>query len=121
MVSPARRTAAGWYVSTTLTDIAGLSSALVPVVLMLFGVGMVLGDTAGGVLADRGVDRSIVVAMGAMTVILIGFVAAAHHPVTAGIGALLVGAGLAFAGLLLFAGTVWAARHARPGVGPHGR
>lgn len=80
------------YVSTTLTDVAGLGSALVPVVLMLFGVGMVLGNIAGGVLADRGVDRSIYVAMGAMMVILIGFVAAAHHPVTAGIGALLVGA-----------------------------
>lgn len=43
-------------------------------------------------LADRGVDRSIFAAMGAMTVVLLGFVAAAHNPVTAGIGALLVGA-----------------------------
>lgn len=80
------------YVSTTLTDVAGLSAGLVPLVLMLFGVGMVLGNILGGVLADRGVDRSIFLALGAMTVLLLVFVAAAHHPVTAGIGALLVGA-----------------------------
>ncbi len=80
------------YVSTTLTDVAGLSTGLVPLVLMLFGVGMVLGNIIGGVLADRGVDRSIFLAMGAMMVILTVFVAAAHNPITAGIGALLVGA-----------------------------
>ncbi len=80
------------YVSTTLTDVAGMGAGLVPLVLALFGVGMVLGNIGGGVLADRGVDRSIFVALGAMTVVLLGFVAAAHNPITAGIGALLVGA-----------------------------
>ncbi|WP_442941789.1 MFS transporter [Nocardia sp. NBC_00416] len=80
------------YVSTTLTDVAGLSAGLVPLVLMLFGVGMVLGNIGGGVLADRGVDRSIFAAMGAMMVVLLVFVVASHNPVTAGIGALLVGA-----------------------------
>lgn len=80
------------YVATTLTDVAGLGAALVPLVLALFGVGMVVGNIVGGVLADRGVDRAIFVAMIAMVVILAGFVAAAHHPITAGIGALLVGA-----------------------------
>ncbi|MFQ6226097.1 MFS transporter [Nocardia sp. NPDC002869] len=80
------------YVSTTLTDVAGMGAGLVPLVLALFGVGMVLGNIGGGVLADRGVDRSIFVAMGAMTAVLLGFVAAAHNPITAGIGALLVGA-----------------------------
>ncbi|MFC8046561.1 MFS transporter [Nocardia sp. NPDC057353] len=80
------------YVATTLTDVAGLGSALVPLVLALFGVGMVIGNIAGGFLADRGVDRSIFLGMGAMVVILAGFVAAAHNPVTAAVGALLVGA-----------------------------
>lgn len=80
------------YVATTLTDVAGLGSGLVPLVLALFGVGMVIGNIVGGFLADRGVDRSIFLGMGAMVVILAGFVAAAHNPVTAAIGALLVGA-----------------------------
>ncbi|MFC3964667.1 MFS transporter [Nocardia jiangsuensis] len=80
------------YVATTLTDVAGLGAGLVPLVLALFGVGMVIGNIAGGFLADRGVDRSIFLGMIAMVVILAGFVAAAHNPVTAAIGALLVGA-----------------------------
>ncbi|MEU2178669.1 MFS transporter [Nocardia sp. NPDC019219] len=80
------------YIATTLTDVAGLRAGAVPLVLMLFGVGMVIGNIAGGVLADRGVDRAISVSMVAMTVILGGFVAAAHNPYTAAFGALLVGA-----------------------------
>lgn len=80
------------YVATTLTDVAGMSAAAVPLVLALFGLGMVVGNVAGGVLADRGVDRSIFAGMIVMIVVLGGFVFAAHHPVTAGIGAFLVGA-----------------------------
>jgi DHA1 family inner membrane transport protein len=80
------------YIATTLTDVAGLRAGAVPLVLMLFGVGMVIGNIVGGVLADRGVDRAISVSMVAMTVILGGFVAAAHNPYTAAFGALLVGA-----------------------------
>ncbi len=80
------------YIATTLTDGAGLRAGAVPLVLMLFGVGMVIGNIVGGVLADRGVDRAVFVAMIAMAVILGGFVVAAHNPYTAAFGALLVGA-----------------------------
>ncbi|MGY1873358.1 MFS transporter [Nocardia gipuzkoensis] len=80
------------YIATTLTDVAGLRAGAVPLVLMLFGVGMVIGNIVGGVLADRGVDRAVFAAMIAMAVILGGFVAAAHNPYTAAVGALLVGA-----------------------------
>ncbi|WP_327121605.1 MFS transporter [Nocardia sp. NBC_01730] len=80
------------YIATTLTDVAGMRAGLVPVVLMLFGVGMVVGNIAGGVLADRGVDRAIFASMIAMAVILAVFVAAAHNPYTAAVGAFLVGA-----------------------------
>ncbi|WP_442790284.1 MFS transporter [Nocardia sp. CDC153] len=80
------------YITTTLTDVAGLPVGLVPVVLMLFGLGMVAGNILGGVLADRGVDRAIFVSMIGMLVILAGYVAAAHNPYTAAIGAFLVGA-----------------------------
>ncbi len=80
------------YVTTTLTDVAGMSLGLVPIVLMLFGLGMVAGNILGGVLADRGVDRAIFLALVAMVVILALFVAAAHNPFTAAIGAFLIGA-----------------------------
>ncbi|MEV0033676.1 MFS transporter [Nocardia sp. NPDC050793] len=80
------------YITTTLTDVAGMPLGMVPVVLMLFGLGMVAGNIVGGVLADRGVDRAILFASIAMAVVLAGFVAAAHHPFTAALGAFLVGA-----------------------------
>ncbi|WP_043648153.1 MFS transporter [Nocardia thailandica] len=80
------------YIATTLTDVAGMATGAVPIVLALFGLGMVAGNLAGGVLADRGVDRAILTGLVAMVVILAVFVAAAHNPVTAGIGAFFVGA-----------------------------
>ncbi|MFC4124857.1 MFS transporter [Nocardia rhizosphaerae] len=80
------------YVATTMTDVAGMPIGAVPIVLALFGLGMIAGNIAGGIMADRGVDRSIFVALLAMVVILAGFVLAAHNPVTASIGAFLVGA-----------------------------
>lgn len=80
------------YIATTLTDVAGMAAGAVPLVLALFGLGMVAGNVAGGVLADRGVDRSIFAAMVTMAVVLAAYAAAAHHPVTAAIGAFLVGA-----------------------------
>jgi DHA1 family inner membrane transport protein len=80
------------YITTTLTTVAGMSLGAVPMVLALFGFGMIAGNIAGGVLADRGVDMSVFAALLAMVVILAGFVAAAHNPYTAGVGAFLVGA-----------------------------
>ncbi|MEU7634008.1 MFS transporter [Nocardia sp. NPDC049220] len=79
------------YIATTLTDVAGMRVGQVPLVLMLFGVGMVVGNIVGGVLTDRGVDSSIFTIMIAMAVILAGFVAAAHNPYSAAVGAFLVG------------------------------
>ncbi|MBW0271365.1 MFS transporter [Nocardia sp. MH4] len=80
------------YIATTMTDVAGMPIGAVPIVLALFGLGMITGNVLGGILADRGVDRSILVGMIAMVIILAGFVAAAHNPITASIGAFLVGA-----------------------------
>ncbi|ATL71555.1 MFS transporter [Nocardia terpenica] len=80
------------FIATTLTDVSHMSIGLVPVVLMLFGLGMIAGNILGGVLADRGVDRAIYVSMISTVVILGGFVAAAHNPITAALGAFFVGA-----------------------------
>ncbi|GAD87699.1 MFS transporter [Nocardia asteroides NBRC 15531] len=80
------------YITTTMTDVAGMSIGAVPIVLALFGLGMIAGNILGGIMADRGVDRSIFAGMIAMVVILAGFVLAAHNPITAAIGAFLVGA-----------------------------
>ncbi|MCW2687799.1 MAG: transporter [Mycobacterium sp.] len=80
------------YVATTLTDVAGLTRSLVPLALMVFGVGMVVGNWLGGRMADWSVIRSLYIAIGALAVMLAVFVIASHNPYTAmlllfGIGA----------------------------------
>ncbi len=53
------------YISTTMTDVSGLSRTLVPVALMVFGLGMVVGNLVGGRLADISVIRALYLSLGA--------------------------------------------------------
>ena len=80
------------YISTTMTDVAGLPRSLVPLALMVFGIGMVIGNLVGGRLADRSVVRALYLSMGMLGAVLAVFVFASHNPYTAmvvlfGIGA----------------------------------
>jgi DHA1 family inner membrane transport protein len=80
------------YVSTTLTDVAGLPRAMIPLALMVFGVGMVVGNLVGGRMADVSVVRGLYVSIFALGVVLALFVLAAHNPWTAMAGLFLIGA-----------------------------
>ncbi|MDT5400232.1 MAG: transporter, family, inner rane transport protein, partial [Mycobacterium sp.] len=80
------------YVSTTLTDVAGLSRALVPLALMVFGLGMVVGNLVGGKMADSSVVRGLYLSMTTLGIVLALFVFAAHNPWTALAGLFLIGA-----------------------------
>ncbi len=80
------------YISTTLTDVAGVPISLVPVVLMIYGAGMVIGNLAGGALADRALIPSLFALLAAMAAVLALFVVAAHNPYTAVLGVFLIGA-----------------------------
>lgn len=71
------------YISTTLTDVAGLPRTFVPVALVVFGLGMVVGNLVGGQLAYRSVMRALYLSMGAQAVVLAIFVAASHRTYTA--------------------------------------
>jgi MFS transporter, DHA1 family, inner membrane transport protein len=80
------------YVSTTMTDVAGLPRALVPLALMVFGLGMVVGNLVGGKLADTSVIRALYLSIPTLSAVLAVFVIASHNPWTAllllfGIGA----------------------------------
>ena len=66
------------YISTTMTDVAGLPRGLVPVALMVFGVGMVVGNLVGGRMADKSVIRGLYVSIGALGAVLAVFVLAAQ-------------------------------------------
>ena len=80
------------YITTTMTDVAGLPRGLVPLALMIFGIGMVVGNLVGGRMADKSVVRGLYVSIGALGTVLAIFVLASHNPWTAlvvlfGIGA----------------------------------
>lgn len=71
------------YIATTMTDVAGLPRPLIPLALMVFGLGMFCGNLIGGRLADRSVIRALYMSLGALAAALTLFVAAAHNPWTA--------------------------------------
>ena len=80
------------YVSTTLTDVSGLALALVPLALMVFGVGMVVGNLVGGKIADISVVGALYASITTLGVVLAVFVVAARNPWTAMLGLFLIGA-----------------------------
>ncbi|WP_245214766.1 MFS transporter [Pararoseomonas indoligenes] len=47
------------YIAPTLTEVTRVGESTVPVMLAVFGAGMILGNLLGGWLADRGVMRAI--------------------------------------------------------------
>jgi DHA1 family inner membrane transport protein len=61
------------YIAPTVTDVAGLSEGLVPLYLLAFGSGMVVGTPLGGRLADWSVFRSMLVGTVLMGLILVLF------------------------------------------------
>ncbi|GGF31927.1 MFS transporter [Williamsia phyllosphaerae] len=71
------------YIHTTLTDVSGLPGGLVPIALMLFGIGMVVGNIVGGALADRNVVGTLVAGLVSIVVALLVFVAVAGNVWTA--------------------------------------
>lgn len=58
------------YIAYTLTEVSGFASSAVPWLLVLFGAGLVLGNWLGGRLADRAIDRTLIVFIAALVVVL---------------------------------------------------
>lgn len=61
------------YIAFTLTDVSGFASDAVPWLLVLFGIGLVVGNWVGGRLADRSIDRTLILFIAALVVVLVFF------------------------------------------------
>ncbi|MET3772784.1 putative MFS family arabinose efflux permease [Arthrobacter nitrophenolicus] len=61
------------YIAYTLTEVSGFAATAVPWLLILFGVGLFAGNTLGGKAADRNVDRTLLVVLAALFVVLVVF------------------------------------------------
>ncbi|MBN9159277.1 MFS transporter [Microbacterium sp.] len=71
------------YIAYTLTEVSGFASSMVPWLLVLFGVGLFLGNWAGGKAADRSIDMTLIIFIAALVVVLLGFaLVAANGPAT---------------------------------------
>ena len=63
------------YIQPILTRLTGFSDAAVSPILLVFGVGLSIGNIAGGRLADRGLGRALVGTLGALALVLVGLAA----------------------------------------------
>lgn len=69
------------YVAETVVREAGLTAGFIPLALALVGVGMTLGNIAGGWASDRAMERTAVAGVGAFVASLLLFWATAANPV----------------------------------------
>ncbi|MFE1548218.1 MFS transporter [Streptomyces sp. NPDC058718] len=80
------------YIAPMMTEVAGYSEGAVTWLLVLFGVGMFLGNLLGGRYADRALMPLLYVTLGGLAVVLALFTVFAHDKVLAAITILLIGA-----------------------------
>ena len=69
------------YIAYTLTEVSGFAASAVPWLLIVFGVGLFIGNTIGGKAADRNVDRTLIVVLAILVVVLVAFALTAGNQV----------------------------------------
>jgi DHA1 family inner membrane transport protein len=80
------------YIAHTMTAVAGLPSALIPVVVALYGLGMVAGNIIGGRLADKSVMGTLYAVLPGVAAALVLYAVAAQWPWSAMVMVFVVGA-----------------------------
>ncbi|WP_331745254.1 MFS transporter [Kitasatospora sp. NBC_01300] len=80
------------YIAPMMTNVAGYSDGAVTWLLVLFGVGMFLGNLLGGKFADRKLMPMLYASLGGLAVVLALFTLTAHNKILAAVSILLVGA-----------------------------
>lgn len=80
------------YVAPLVMEVTGLAAWAVPIVLVVIGLGMTIGNFAGGALADRSVRRTMYGAFAVMLVALTALAFSAQSVVGLLVGVFLIGA-----------------------------
>ncbi|HEY1156378.1 MAG TPA: MFS transporter [Arthrobacter sp.] len=80
------------YIAHTMTAVAGIPTALIPLVVALYGLGMVAGNIVGGRLADKSVMGTLYRVLPAVAVALVVYAVAANWPWSAMVMVFVVGA-----------------------------
>lgn len=80
------------YIAPILRSETGASTTFITAMLMLFGVGLTLGNVWGGKAADRAVDRTLIVSLVVLIVVLLAFAVLMRWPVPTAVAILIWGA-----------------------------
>ncbi|GAA3483129.1 MFS transporter [Streptomyces yanii] len=80
------------YITPMMTEVAGYTEGAVTWLLVLFGIGMFLGNLLGGKFADRKLMPMLFTSLAGLSAALLLFTATAHNKVLAAITLSLIGA-----------------------------
>ncbi|WP_447592534.1 MFS transporter [Aquipseudomonas campi] len=79
------------YIAPILSSETHASTAFITAMLVLYGVGLTLGNMWGGKAADRSVDRTLIVSLSALIVVLLAFAVLMRWPLPAAVAILIWG------------------------------
>ncbi|MBT2533930.1 MFS transporter [Arthrobacter sp. ISL-48] len=80
------------YIAPMLTSLAGMPAEAVPWMLVVFGAGLFTGNIIGGRAADGNLDKSLLVLLSTLTIVLLVFTITVHNPWGAAVTLFLLGA-----------------------------
>ncbi|MGZ6754079.1 MAG: MFS transporter [Nocardioides sp.] len=80
------------YIAYTLTEVSGFAASAVPWLLVVFGVGLFVGNLLGGRAANVSVPRTLLVVLASLTVVMAGFALTATSQVATVVALVLMGA-----------------------------
>lgn len=79
------------YIAPILSSETQASTAFITAMLVLYGIGLTLGNIWGGKAADRSVDRTLIVSLSALILVLLAFTVLMRWPLPAAIAILIWG------------------------------
>ncbi len=79
------------YIAPILSNETHASTPFITAMLVLFGIGLTLGNMWGGKAADRSIDRTLIVSLSALILVLLAFAFLMRWPIPAAVSILIWG------------------------------
>ncbi|OLU27060.1 MFS transporter [Pseudomonas sp. PA27(2017)] len=79
------------YIAPILSTQTHASTSFITAMLVLYGVGLTLGNMWGGKAADRSIDRTLIASLGALILVLLAFTVLMRWPLPAAVAILIWG------------------------------
>ena len=77
------------YIAPILSSETQASTAFITAMLVLYGIGLTMGNIYGGKAADRSVDRTLIVSLSALILVLLAFTVLMRWPLPAAVAILI--------------------------------